>query len=102
MSIFLAFLGNRWGQLIAVVLAGYFYGFYSVPRVDVPAIVRNAEAGRDAHWRDVLREKELENEREIAAAIAERDADQPIADTPNWADELCRKSATCRDKGRSK
>jgi len=99
MSLVLAFIGNRWGQMIAVALAAYFFGFYSVPRVDVPAIVRNAEAGRDAHWQAVLRQKERENDERVAAALA---AAETESDTPADMAErvrLCRQSPTCREHG---
>jgi hypothetical protein len=93
----MAFIGNRWGQMILVAAAAYFYGFYSVPRVDVPAIVRNAENGRDAHWQAVLRQKERENEERVTAAVTAAEAEP---DTPADMDErvrLCRASPTCRN-----
>lgn len=92
------FLGNRWGQLIVAAAAAYFFGFYSAPRVDVPAIVRNAEAGRDAYWKDALRKQERESEARIEAAkkAAEAEPDTPEDDARRK--ELCETSPTCRER----
>ncbi len=98
MTLFLTLLGNRWGQIIAVALAAFFYGFYSVPRVDVQAIVLNTEAARDAHWSRQLAQEKERYETHIKAALA---AAEQVDDTPADLSErrrLCQQSATCRDK----
>lgn len=100
MSLALAFLGNRWGQLIAVALAAYFFGFYSVEQPDIKAIVHNAEVGRDAYWQAVLRQKERENDERVAAAIAAAEAEPPVSDDRAERLRQCATSPTCRDRSR--
>jgi hypothetical protein len=96
----LAFLGNRWGQVIVVAMAAYFFGFYSVEQPDIAAIERNAIAGRDAEWTRLLAQKERDHEARVAAAVAaaEYEPDLPA----DYAERLrvCRASSTCRDRGR--
>ncbi len=94
-------IGSRVGQLIAAFLVGFFACFYSIPQVDVGAVTRNAEAGRDAYWQRKQMEANESHEHTLAAAIAERDStpDVPVSDAE--LNELCRRSATCRDKAGS-
>lgn len=99
MSIIGLVIGNRFGQIGLALVAGYFFGFYSVPRVDVPAIVRNAEAGRDAHWQSVLRQKERENEARVAAALEAAEAEPDVPADRAERLRLCQQSPTCRRDG---
>lgn len=98
----LAFLGNRWGQMILVAVAAYFYGFWSVPRIDIDAFKTAVIQARDAHWQSKLAEQERLANAELAAAIEARDAALlvPVADAD--LDRLCKQSATCRDNRRPK
>jgi hypothetical protein len=98
MPLVLSLLGSRWAMIAAAALGGFFYGFYSVPRVDVPAIVRNAEAGRDAHWQAVLRQKERENDARIAAAQEAADAEPDVPADRAERVRLCSASPTCRSR----
>ena len=100
MAFALAFLGNRWGQMIAIALAAYLYGFWSVPRVDVEAVQRHATEARDNHWRAILAEKERENEAKVASAIAAAEAEPPVS--PDRAERVrqCAASPSCRDRRR--
>jgi hypothetical protein len=98
MPVIAAIIGNRFGQIGIALVAGYFFGFYSVPRVDVPAIVRNAEAGRDAHWQNVLRQKERENDARVAAAQEAADAEPDVPADRAERLRLCRQSPTCRSR----
>lgn len=100
LSVITAFLGNRWGLLIAGVIAAYLYGFYSVEQPDIQAIVRNAQDGRDAYWQSQLAQERETHDKAIQAALAAADAE---SDTPADMVErlrLCRESPTCRDKDR--
>ena len=100
MSLLLTFLGNRWGQMILVAAAAYFYGFWSVPRVDVDAIQRNAIEARDGHWRAVLAEKERENDQRVRAAVAAAEAEPPVSSDRAERVRQCAASPSCRDRGR--
>ena len=81
--------------------AGWVRGWEAYPRVDVAAITRNAEAGRDAEWSRKLAEQERIAQAAVDAAIAERDATPPAPVTDAELSELCRKpTSACRDKGR--
>ena len=98
MGIFYAVLGNRFGQIGLALLAGFFYGFYSVPRVDIAKIEANAIAGRDGYWQAKLRQESEAHEKAIAAALAAAEAEP---DTPaDMAERLriCASSPTCRNK----
>ena len=96
-----ALWGNPWSRLIAVAILafgfGWVKGFGAVPRVDVAAVTRNAEAGRDAEWTRKLAQLERESQDALAAAIAARDATDP-ADAD--VGRLCDADAACRDKSR--
>lgn len=87
---------------LGAFLAGFFYCWTNVPEVDIPAIQRNAEAGRDAVWEAKLRDKEREHEAELAAAIEARDSTPDLPPTDAELAELCERSSTCRDKGRKR
>ena len=100
MNLALAFLGNRWGQLIAVALAAYLYGFFSVPRVDIAAVERNAIAGRDAHWQSKLRQESEAHEKALQAALAAAEAEPDTPSDMAARMRLCASSPTCRDKNR--
>jgi hypothetical protein len=94
-----ALWGNQWTRLAAVAILasgfGWVKGWNAYPRVDVAAITRNAEAGRDAVWSRKLAETEEKSRLEIDAAIEAASH----ASVDGSLDELCRKSAsTCRDR----
>jgi hypothetical protein len=95
-----SFLGNRWGQMVLVAVAAYFYGFWSVPRVDVQALVQTVETSRDNHWKAVLAEKERENETRVAAAVAAAEAEPPVSADRAERLRQCAASPSCRDRNR--
>lgn len=100
MELILSFLGNRLGQTILVAVAAYFYGFWSVPRVNVDALIQATTESRDNHWKAVLAEKERENETRVAAAVAAAEA---VADTPVDMPErvrVCKSSGSCRERNK--
>ena len=100
-----ALLGSRIGQFamigIGAFVAGVFYTFSVIPQPDIQAIVRNAENGRDAHWSRKLALEAEAYEHKLNAAVAEREATVAPA-TDADVDELCSKSASCRDKSRNR
>lgn len=100
MSLLFAVLSNRWGQMFAVALAAYFFGFYSVPRVDVAAIERNAALGRDAEWTRLLAQKEREYDERVANARKAGENEQPVSADRAERVRQCSASPTCRDRRR--
>lgn len=96
-------LSGLWGNPLArtailvagAFLFGFWKGFESVPRPDIPAIVRNAEAGRDAAWQAKLAEQERQSQAELDAAIEARDhAADPVDAT---VASLCQHDRDCTD-----
>lgn len=83
---------------LGAFLAGFFYCWASVPTVDIPAIVRNAEAARDAVWQAKLNEESKAHEQNLKDAIAARDSTAPALVTDADVSKLCEQSPTCRDK----
>ncbi len=100
MAIALSFFGSRAGQIVLVAIAAYFYGFWSVPRVDVDALVSTVTQSRDNHWKAVLAEKERENDTRVAAAVAAAEAELPSSTDRAERVRQCAASPTCRDRGR--
>jgi hypothetical protein len=100
----IGFLGSRLGvEILAGIglfVAGFVYCWSNTPTVDVPAIIRNAESGRDAIWESKLRDKERQHESELAEAISARDQAIPMPADDAELDKLCSQSPTCRDKSR--
>lgn len=68
---------NPIARIVVFVAGAFVFGWYkgwaSVPRVDVPAIVRNAESTRDVYWEGKMRETEDQARKAIDAAIEARD-----------------------------
>jgi hypothetical protein len=95
-----ALWGNPWTRLIAVATLaagfGFYKGFQAVPRVDVAAVTRNAEAGRDAEWTRKLAEQESQAALAIDAALLARDRADPVDGT---VELFCKSDAACRDRG---
>jgi hypothetical protein len=97
-------IGAIWGSPIArtaLLIAGAFvFGWYkgwaSVPRVDIPAIVRNAESACDAHWEGKMRETEDQARKAIDAAIEAGNSAAVASDADLL--QLCRASKSCRDR----
>ena len=95
----LGLLGNRYAQLVLVALGGFFYGFYSVPRVDIKALELNMIQARDAYWQTKL----ADQARTLEAQISEwqRKAEEAEAAHPTPTDQaglakLCEGDALCR------
>ena len=99
MELALTFLANRWGQLIAVALAAYFYGWFSVDRPDIDTIRREASEARDLYWHGQLAQKERENDARIAAALAAAETEPSVSDDRAERLRQCAKSPSCRDRG---
>lgn len=108
LSILFSVLGNRWvgGSMAvaAVLLAVWSAAFYrGKGSVDVVSIERSAfakgQTSRDAEWETKLAAVQRDSEARIAEAIAERDAVADVAPSDDLV-ELCKRSASCRDKGR--
>ncbi len=101
LSIAAALWGNPWTRLAAVAVAclgiGFVKGFASVPRVDIAAVVRNAEAARDAAWQAKLSEQERAAQAALGAAL-EVGRTEPLADLDVIS--MCAADPACRDKGR--
>jgi hypothetical protein len=103
---FLPLLSLVWGndttRMIAIAgatfLAGWWLGFRAVPVVDVAAIVRNAQDGRDGEWTRKLQQANHEHELELSEAINAADAVPALAADASLV-ELCKSDASCRDKG---
>lgn len=96
----LAFNPMAWAAAGISFLVGFFAAFAAMPQIDVPAIVRNAENGRDAYWQRKLIEANEAHEHTLAAAAEAAKAVMPIpADMPSRL-RVCRASADCRDKNR--
>jgi hypothetical protein len=98
-TLLLSFLGNRWGQMIAVAAAAYFYGFYSVPRVDIKALELNTIQARDAYWQTKLADQARTLETQISEW--QRKAEEAEAAHPTPTDQaglakLCEGDALCR------
>jgi hypothetical protein len=93
----LAFNPAAWAAVGVSFLAGFFAAFGVMPKVDIPAIVRNAENARDAVWQRKILEVNEDHAEKLRAAVAERDATPVIAADADL-DELCGKSPSCRDK----
>lgn len=99
-------LAGLWGNPLARLFIvggaafafGWVRGFQAVPVVDVAAIVRNAQDGRDAEWSRKLEQANHEHERELSEAINAADAVPALAADASLV-ELCKQSSTCRDKG---
>ncbi len=99
---FIPFISLLWSNPIARVLVvaglafsgGFVKGWLSYPRVDVAAITRNAEAGRDAEWSRKLAETEEQARLAVDAAI-EAGAHAGVDPSADLV-ELCRKSTACR------
>ena len=94
-----ALWGNQWTRLAAVALFaaafGFYKGFEAVPRVDVQAVVRNAEAGRDAEWSRKLEVLERQSREAVDAAIEARDH---VSDPDNaTVASLCDADRDCTD-----
>jgi hypothetical protein len=104
---FLPILAGLWGNPLARLFIvggaafafGWVQGFRAVPRVDVAAIVRNAQDGRDAEWTRKMQQANHEHERELAEAINAADAVPALAPDASLV-ELCRADRACRDKDR--
>lgn len=96
----LAILGNRWGQVILVAAAAYFYGFFSVEMPDIAAIERNAALGRDAEWTRLLAQKERDHDARVAAAVAAAEAEPPVSADRAERMRQCAASPSCRDRRR--
>jgi hypothetical protein len=98
------FLGNEWARLAGVAVicfgVGWVRGFDAVPRPDIPAIVANAEAARDAAWQTKLTEANKLHDKKLNEAI-EAGASVPAIASDDELAGLCRKSPTCRDKSRA-
>ncbi len=99
-SLLSGLLGNEFGRLglvAAIVgLAGWHLGFNAVPKVDVPAIIRNTTEARDAEWDRKLTEANKAHEANLALAV---EAAQAVAATPvdkTEASILCAKDKLCR------
>ena len=94
-----AIWGNQWTRLIAVAIIaggfGWLKGWNAYPRVDVAAVVRNAEAGRDAEWSRKLAATEEKARADVDAAIAERDtaSSAPVGDAS--VASLCQHDRDC-------
>ena len=99
-------LAGLWGNPLARLFIvggaafafGWVQGFRAVPRVDVAAIVRNAQDGRDAEWSRKLEQANHDHERELSEAIHAADVVPALAADADLV-RLCRSDKACRDKG---
>ena len=99
MTLLLSFLGNRWGQLIAVALAAYLYGFWSVPRVDIKALELNTIKARDAYWQTKLADQARTLEAQIDEWQRKAEAAETASPTPTdqaGLAKLCKEDKLCR------
>ncbi len=111
-SLLWSLLGNKYvggfAIFFGIFIAAWTMAFYKGrASVDVPAIERAAyeqgfaagQYSRDKEWQAKLDEANNQHQRDLQDAITERDTTPAIVDGSTWADELCRQSSTCRDKG---
>ncbi len=89
-----------WAAVGVAFLAGFFAAFGAMPNVDIPAIVRNAEAGRDAMWQRKLIEANEAHEQKLTEAVEAAKAVAAVpADMPSRL-RVCGADNNCRDKNR--
>lgn len=97
MTFLLSLIGNRFGQLGLVFLAGYFFAVYQIPRVDVKAIERNAIEARDSYWQRQMAQLQTNTERAISDILSTVDQN---GDTSENVAEYCKSNpGLCRGGG---
>lgn len=97
-ALILELLGNRWGQIVLVIIGMHVYDDYQYHE-KLNAVITQVTAKRDAEWKGKLQKAEEENAAKVQAAI---DAAKVVPVVPADRDKrlrLCASSADCRKNG---
>lgn len=98
MTLLLSLLGNRFALIPIAALAGFFYGFYSVPRVDVKAIENNVATREKAVCDRKLANLRTDAEKTISDILGSIKENEP--DVSKTAKELCADDPLCVEGGK--